>query len=507
MPSYDLRREPWIPVTFHDGTTGEVGLRDALIRSHEIREVYTDSPAEVIALNRLLLALSVRIFHETEDEETWKEFWEKGKFEQQPIDDYFTKWEDRFDLLSNTYPFYQVTTKKGESLQPILYLKLEESAYTSSLFSHSDLKINETLSLNEAARGVVSTQYSAIGGLSSQPFRYTTNALFIKKAIVWIKGSSLFQALLLNAPPEDVARMGERNKKDVPVWEVNEDIRSEKRPHTGLLDYLTWQSRRLFLETEENELGEVVATGLRITGGDTLDPEVINDPHIAYYFHERLKGILPLGLREDRVLWRDATILFTKTNADQGAHPPLTLQWLDDNQSIAERHPLMLEVFGMVTDRAKISLWKRETIPLYSKYLRDISLAAQLSEVLTRAEEQARILRGAGRRIFDFLPATGDEQASRARALDLDGRFWASLQEPFLKVLEDLVSSDNQEEVLRGWTECLHRTAQNAFNNATRSLDSSGRHLQAVAVANKGLRPAAPYISKQGKPTEPSTTP
>ena len=506
MPSFDLRLEPWIPVIYTDGTAGGTGLQEALTRAHEIREIYTDSPAEVIALNRLLLALTVRIFPDTEGDE-WFSWWDEGAFDEDQITDYFSKWEDRFDLLDAKYPFYQVTEKQGEKLQPIIYLNLDESAYTSSLFSHDDLKEDKRLSLAEAARGIVTTQYSSIGGLSSQPFRYTFNAPFIKKGVVWIRGETLFHSLMLNAPPDPDARMGGKRKGDKPVWEAKDEIASEKRPHLGLLDYLTWQSRRLAIEVEEDEEGQVMATGLRITGGDTVDPEVTDDPMIAYSYNDRTKGLLPLGFREDRVLWRDSTVLFTRTDADKGAHPPLTLQWLDDEYSIASSYQLYLEVFGLVTDRAKISLWQRESIPLYSSYLYDPSLSQQLQLSLERAEDQVRILRSSGRRIFDILPSTSDEQADRARALDLEGRYWSLLREPFYNHLEALVKSEDKGEVLRSWTERLHRTALEAFDNATRALDASGRQLHAVAIARKGLRPAAPYRQETLSTTNETITP
>ena len=56
MPvSFNLVDEPWLPVMWSDGTAGEVGLRDALVRAHEIREMVDGSPLVTVSLHRLLL--------------------------------------------------------------------------------------------------------------------------------------------------------------------------------------------------------------------------------------------------------------------------------------------------------------------------------------------------------------------------------------------------------------------------------------------------------------------
>ena len=78
MATFDLRTEPWIPVRYVDGKSGEVGLRNALVEAHHIRELDLDNPMETAALYRLLLALTIRINPETEDESAWFDRWDEG---------------------------------------------------------------------------------------------------------------------------------------------------------------------------------------------------------------------------------------------------------------------------------------------------------------------------------------------------------------------------------------------------------------------------------------------
>ena len=98
MPTYSLLTEPWIPVL--DAGTDlretpdapavlrEVGLREALLRAHEIREVYTDSPLETIALNRLLLALALDVYQRTPDADVWVGLWRAGLLPDGRLDAY-----------------------------------------------------------------------------------------------------------------------------------------------------------------------------------------------------------------------------------------------------------------------------------------------------------------------------------------------------------------------------------------------------------------------------------
>lgn len=490
MPSYDLRSSPWIPVVFLNGRSGAVGLRDVLCRAHEIEEIYTDSPVEVAALNRLLTAITLRIFEETEDEDEWFERWHTGRFETDRIDAYLEAWAGRFDLLHPEYPFYQDRTEPGQSVMPVGALRLEDSAYTSNLFSHADQKVGDTLSLEAAARGIVATQFAAIGGTTSQPYRYALNTPFIKSALFWLYGENLFQTLLLNSPPGKQARMGGRRAEDRPSWECDEPISSKKRPHKGLLDYLTLQARRLLLVTEEIE-ENLRVTGLRITGGDTIEPAATDDPHFCWKADSKISGLKAYGLRENRALWRDATLFFTLL-LEEGK-PPMTFRWASQNEDELGVEGLSFNVFGLVTDRAKISLWRREHMPFFGAFLRDDQRATALRQALDRAEKQSSTLNVSGRVVAENLPLTPDERAPFISALGIQSRYWARLEVPFYSLLEKLARAGEPDESLRGWTEQLHRTALASYDAATSSFDASARHLKAVALGRAAIRPVAPY--------------
>ena len=339
MPSFDLITEPWIPVldagidlrTSYDAPTTfrEVGLREALLRAHEIREVYTDSPLETIALNRLLLALALDVYQRQPDLDCWIALWQAGLFPQEPLDDYFEDWGDRFDLLHPEYPFYQRAMpdacQDGKDPAPLAKLfHAQASGNNATLFGHDLDAEPDHLRLADAARGLVVVQAAALGGGVSKPFNFS-HAPLVGRTQFWIRGRSLYDALLLNGPPEKDARMN-ATTDDAPVWRRKSPETYVRRQHQGLLDVLTWPSRRLTL-APETQNGETLAAGVYLTQGDKLDPQPMDDP-LAAHIASKDKGLFPLGFRTGRALWRDASTIYATAKAKPGViGAPATFRW------------------------------------------------------------------------------------------------------------------------------------------------------------------------------------
>ena len=54
---YNLLDEQWIPVLWGDGKFSRVGIKEALTRAGEIRQVAASNPMDRVAILRFLLAL------------------------------------------------------------------------------------------------------------------------------------------------------------------------------------------------------------------------------------------------------------------------------------------------------------------------------------------------------------------------------------------------------------------------------------------------------------------
>lgn len=533
MSSFDLTLESWIPVLDAgtdlrtapdaDVTFREIGLREALIRAHEIREVYCDSPVETISINRLLLALFIDALSPDINQDAWIAQWEKGYFDEGALDSYLSRPDvaGRFDLLHPTHPFYQHPEPHpgNTNIKPVSGLFLARAGgANATLFDHTLECRKEPIILPEAARGLIASQNSSLGGGNSKPFNFS-QAPLLSGAVFWLRGRSLFEALLLNAPPDAKARMEEEDSFDQllkrpPIWRRNPPEEYEKRPVEGYLDYLTWPARRVTLTVGEKEGEGIFASGLYLTQGDKDDP-VVNDPLMAKKENRKTKEIYTFKFREGRALWRDAEILFKIFGRD-GWGSPQTFNWLRNQARRISRkenwesYIEKVDVFGLKTEKGKVgkvSFWRHERFPLALGLIDNPSKYIILQKALSFAEQQHKSLHDAAKELAENLlrgTKGGDDQPTKADpkdvnnlidSLDLESRYWSLLEIPFTHFLEQL-NKTHVEDILAiqwQWAERLHRTAKTVYNEATRMLDQDARQLRAVAEGARKIYRVTEY--------------
>lgn len=555
MPSFDLLSEPWIPVldagadlrVSPEATASfrEIGLRETLLRAHHIREVYTDSPLETIALNRLLLALALDVYQRTPDVDAWTRLWRDGQFPEVPLNAYLDEVGDRFDLLHPEYPFYQRATpnasQDGKAPAPLAKLfHAQASGNNATLFGHDIDSVPDRLPLAHAARGLVATQAAALGGGVSKPFNFS-HAPLVGRAQFWIRGRSLFEALLLNGPPEKTARM-HATDADAPVWRRPAPEAYARRRHQGLLDALAWPSRRLTLAVETDASGETVATGVYLTQGDKLDPQPSDDP-LSAHVASKDKGLFPLGFRTGRALWRDASTIYATLRPTQKASPgvvgaPATFRWVSGFVSsevvpseAAELKRVFRETgvdaFGLVNDQAKSELWRHERLPLHVTILQDPTRQKLVGNALKHADDQLadkkKGLRRALRVTAEYAlspPPPGDDSypsadpkavSALAQSLGAEPRYWAALGSHFFAFLTRLADASGEAEhaaTLAQWHRDVFEAAQTAFDAATVSFDSDARHLRATAEGRARLKSVASLAdtSAEAEPLTPEAS-
>ena len=117
-PAFNLLDEPWLPVLWHSGATGEVGLREMFARSADIADLAEPSPPAFVALHRLLLAVTHRAltlqFGRWTDADRAR--WYREGLPLQAFERYFDRWRERFWLFHPVQPFMQVAALAELSL-------------------------------------------------------------------------------------------------------------------------------------------------------------------------------------------------------------------------------------------------------------------------------------------------------------------------------------------------------------------------------------------------------
>lgn len=520
MPiSFNLVDEPWLPIVWPDGTAGEVGLRDALVRAHEIRELVDGSPLVTVSLHRLLLAILHRSFG-PKTFEAWKALWRQGQWDAETLDGYFAACRPRFDLFDAERPFYQVA-RMDDSPQihsPARLAEERAQGNNATLFDHSSASKSVPLRLAESARCLVARQTFAVGGGNSKPF-YFCDAPAVVGFTVLALGETLFETLALNLIQYGAEHPIRPTKRDATSWEQDDQHVPKKNgqddkdgtPPRGPIDHLTWQSRRIRLLVQGNP---PQVTGVQLA--QNLKPHVETLDPFKSYSRSKEQGWVARRLDPDRAVWRDSHAIFQPSGSD--ARRPVLFNWLAqidearEDGEIQAKSVYAIAVAGLARNprnAADVLLWRHERFTMPLAYLHDQTLLGKLESALGLAEEVGRLLRPGRTDIIvsekkvsvarpfqvlaDALLPSPDGRPDRKRVdalidhLAPERCYWAGLEVQFRTLLADL-AGDQPEVAREAWAVVLQRTAWEAFREATSGLDRTARALEAVARAELELR-------------------
>ncbi len=523
MGSFNLVDEPWIPCTKKNGEIEYLGLKQALQDAHSYKDISDSSPIVTVALFRLLLAILHRLFGPANSEE-WIALWERSCFPPEKLDDYFREWHHRFYLFDEKRPFYQTIFDEGITHPPQL-LALEAAAgNNATLFDHSTDIGGKKMEPAVAARYLVTRQAYSIGFGKSSPF-YFSDSTLIRGLCVLLMGTNLFESLLLNMIRYTDERPipQKRGEYDEPYWEqdVPRAPRSKGNVPKGYLDYLTWQSRRIYLIQDENANS---VSGCKILQNlKLLDPPPL-DPFKCYEVMEK-RGFVSKGFREEKALWRDYHVLL-QTGVESSKRPEV-LDWVAE---LAAKKPedfsteYYFRVVGLATDKGKaasLNFWRQEILPLPLEYLSQKNLLETLKSFLLLAETTGRELESAVWyfiRLFlfpDEEQEPGKERKNKIQEILKETAptrsFWSRLETPFKEIIEKLpddYSKDPGDTLVYGgefysqWCDRLWKTARYSFNLAVTSFGNSARALKARAKAETNFLRALKIVLQNQEGTQ-----
>jgi CRISPR system Cascade subunit CasA len=484
--SFNLIDARFVPCLTADGRR-EYGLKEALLRAHEVAELRDPSPLVTLALHRLLLAVLHRAFAGPTSGKQWKKLWDGGRFPAGPLADYFERWRDRFDLFHNNHPFFQTAGFASAERSGVNRLSAEiAETNVKYLFSHVSDDEPPELPLPAVARMLIAHQLTAGPGGRG----YGASPLSRGLAVL-ARGDNLFETLMLNFVRYRDADPIPNTEDDAPAWE--RDGPSKAEAPDGYLDYLTWQPRALRLHPEPGHVRE-----LSYGPGRMFRPKgPIYDPLMAY--QRRDEGDRPVQLAANRALWRDSASLlqFAEKDVFRG---PFCLRWLGQLmvQGDLPRRSVKLSVFGLCAKDAKVFLWRHEELPLSPDYLTDPGLVERLKSAIDLAEDVAKALWAAAARTASEALAPGrSADAGRVRALVTalapDRLYWSRLEIPF-RAFVALLAVDAPDRVAYrkqqhdAWFhDTLRTAARAAFQETAGRLDRADRVRRAVVAGERHL--------------------
>ncbi len=492
--SFNLVDKPWIPCLTRGGEAVQLSLADVFSRIDDLAEIGDPSPLVTAALYRLLLTLVHRC-HGPASQRELEDMWDRP-LDTQPILDYLGIWRHRFDLFDTVRPFYQTPDLPHGAVTVAKLAPELSSGNNPTLFDHTHDKTGTSIVPAAAARLVLACQAFDLGGLISRVSGESPSAMAAPSAagaVILFMGDTLADTLRLNLVPYNTTSPWNVRsiKLDAPAWEQDQLPQAATRRPLGYLDYLTWQSRRIWLQPASKEGQTVVEHAVRAAGWRLDQPVSDLDPHMAYRANQAKNpkpddpAYFALRLRSDRAVWRDSTAIL---GPEADTHkPPLTRRSISElvaGGALSRAARCRLAVLGMVSDRAKMHLWRHERMsPPLSLVADEGAVTDSLGDLLHLAEQTAWRLSGA-------LSSAGERLKRREsdphHTTISSGQlaFWASLESQFQRLLDDLTT--DLVVARKDWARAVRRSALDAFDHGARSLQGVS-YIREVTEARAAL--------------------
>lgn len=499
-PALNLLDTPWLPVHLLDGQVKEVGLLELFERASQIEGLAETSPPNLVALYRLLLAITHRAL--TRSLGNWKDRdsarWYREGLPTQAIIDYLHHWRERFWLFHPEHPFMQVAAlaeseETRDKLKPWTQIALDSAnGNMPVVFDHAVDTEPTCVPATAALRTLIGFLQFTPGGLV-KVFRSADKAgPLANTAAVIPMGSRLTETLSLGLhPANNVA-------SDLPSWERGRtgpaQLRAEPTLATGICDRYTRLTRAVLMVPHTLD-GAISIRWIRFGAGLGLleDPRAL-DPMASY--RAGSNSLVRLTFYEGRAIWRDLGALLPDGTGAQ-AQPAAILSWASNlHEACGEWDEVVpVLVAGVCSDRAKLLRWRSERYALPATALRSADVAATLRAELKRADELFYLLRGvAGEMLAKAMPdSSSKDTRSRARGMLDAGPFPAaffSRAEYSLPAVLNCIARGELDAAHSQWSAALLLASHAAWDAARSMLGQSASALRAEAVCYGKYRSA-----------------
>ncbi|UXY25182.1 type I-E CRISPR-associated protein Cse1/CasA [Streptomyces sp. HUAS TT20] len=516
MEKVDLVGEGWLAAVTLDGTTENLGLLRTLTEAHRIRRldvpVATMQPA---VLRQMLLPVLLDALGAPRSRREWQQRFERGQFSPEEagrLTTYLTdRYGDRFRLFDVERPFGQaagLTALNGEVKPSTLLVPSVASGNNVPLFSafseadHLDLAAAQAVLwlLHAQCWDTAAIKTGAVGDSQAKAGKTTGNPTgpLGQLGVIVPTGRTLFETLLLNTPVlPDGLEAGDR-----PQWAWDERPASlgwkspagpewSTRPAGGLLDLLTFQSRRIRLVASETKQG-VRVRQVVVSAGDRLAQTPETEPHTAWNHTAKPKpGQPPRRPRRHmsgRAAWQGlgALLALALSQDSDGPYTSALLRQIGDlraDEVLPADYPLGVEIsaleYGNQSAVVENAITDTLPLPVVSLVAADDWLRLALLECAEQADRTGRALDGLH---ADLRRASGGEPLPRDRGDRPSVRLLHAVDTSMRRLLAGLRSIGEDYDLLERGQQAWELTL---FEAAVREADVLLAAVPARAVVGR----------------------
>ncbi len=495
MNSFNLLSESWIKVINSENVEQDLSLIEIFEQAHDLRSVTDSNPLVVASIYRLLLVILYRSLQLSTDVEEWLDIYGSGRF---PIEvtDYLKDHEDRFDLFSERWPFFQTADFKKDATTSIKKLSPDfATANNKTLFSHYSDGENFSLLPKDAAKYLLVCQYFSLGGgisgssnLSKKHPNYT-HAPLIGGALTYLTGDNLFKTLLFNLRPLE---SNDSSPNDCPVWENDELTGTGVREPMGALDYLTFKSRHVrFLPDEIGNVSEMYITQAYNLPAESLYRE--KEPAFAYRLNSK-QEIRAVPVSFDRSFWRDSKSIYQRiqlgTNEKKDRRPAC-FRWIADLIDYGDicQQQVGCIVVGLENAKANPLSWLIEILPVNVKLLLESESTDYFVWAMESSDKIASRIDYALRTYAEYtLPPNSKEEDIKKEVKRIDKRvnYWSEVAAGYPDLVNNITI--DEEKTFRSWLSmCIDAAEKNLDYALNNQLGRTMKELKARSLAQQKL--------------------
>ncbi|GFZ26135.1 type I-E CRISPR-associated protein Cse1/CasA [Lactobacillus corticis] len=512
--TFNLVTQPWIQVLNREYQTQKVSLKELFENSSEYLQLAGEMKAQDVAVLRFLLSLLLTVYsrydasgeaydwleldnqmrvQDVDQDEydennllnTWKNLKKQNGFS--PIlFDYLSKYENKFDLLSQEEPFWQVSETIYDSLVPAknsvasgkgtvgirqINRRISESAHTPDVFSPKAGEYKDDISLDELARWIITyqnyagtsdkTKVNAKGKFSIEPgWLYRLNTVFAE-------GKNLFETLLLNLSlltpnSEDEYRVQH------PFWEydnIKEYIvkRMKAVQPDNLAELYTLWARVLHIKWQD---GKPVIFTAGLTKVENI--EAFIEPMTTWKIAgTKKKPEIRPAMRwikaDPKAMWRNFGS-YVKVNSDGAEYEPGIVTWL---RKLKAHGVLPLDYMVHLTAAGLISDGNATSQSPAAEFYDNMEIRAGV--IFDEDPEAASYWPGRIEDVVEFTQKAGSiywgfaRRIAELRGIDTSSEFashWAGtlyerLNEPFEAWLSGLTNDEERDPEIKKWKDEL----------------------------------------------------
>jgi len=487
MKSFDVLKQPWIPVVRLDGSSDELGIIPCLGQAHELREIRDPAPIIEFGLYRLMVAfvLDALILSDQrpEDPLDLKSLIDEGRFDLDMIKTYIEHCGDVFDLFHPERPFLQV---KMDKAKPKALAGMFPATPSGTNVSHWHHNYESTICVpvKEAARLLTTiAPFMTAGGAGLSPSINGAPAIYALPI-----GTNLFETIVMNIP----LRNSQEGGKGVTAWR-SKCSPGQERSEATTIEALTWRPRQIQLIPDDNGVREI-----KFEKGDSTRLTWI-DASLAYRYDK--DKITPIRMREGRPLWRDAGPLLLLNNNGHGqSEGKISFRRPDVVEQAfalaAVDNPLSIQVYGMRTDmKMKVFEWAKSAWTVPSCLGQSTRLGGLVQLELDLAEQVAYNLRTS---IKSMYPREGaGNKGAFATIVDRCERaYWQYLESHFHPLMSAFAALDPNapgdpdliKATAKDWREAIHNLALKQFESAAKDMDVDADALERQVRARNRLK-------------------